>query len=104
MRKKIVVSGEPRVELNGVRIRRLKKKLGTRALPTAELEIKGMRGWLVGQEGKGISELGVVLNVTRIHLAITGLGAMGRVLAGARAFARVRRVARGTKLSEVLST
>lgn len=31
----------------------MKNKLGTRALPTAELELKGMRAWLVGEEGRG---------------------------------------------------
>src|SRR5690606_7324604 len=34
-------------EWNGVRIQRLKQKLGTKAVPTAELELKNMRGWLV---------------------------------------------------------
>ncbi|KAI0535041.1 acyl-CoA dehydrogenase/oxidase [Xylaria digitata] len=38
-------------ELNGVHIQRLKNKLGTRALPTAELELKDVRGWLVGEDG-----------------------------------------------------
>jgi alkylation response protein AidB-like acyl-CoA dehydrogenase len=88
-------------ELNGVRIRRLKSKLGTKSLPTAELEINGMRAYLIGQDGKGIQEVGVVLNVTRIHLAVSGLGGWGRVLGATRAFARIRRVARGTRLSDV---
>ncbi|CAK7229875.1 hypothetical protein SCUCBS95973_007378 [Sporothrix curviconia] len=100
-RRRVSVHGTMRIELNGVRIRRLKNKLGTKALPTAELEIHGMRGWLIGEDGRGINELGVVLNVTRVHLAVFGLGVMGRALAAARAFARVRRVARGTRLSSV---
>ncbi|CAK7228550.1 hypothetical protein SBRCBS47491_006943 [Sporothrix bragantina] len=100
-RRRVLVNGTMRTELNGVRIRRLKNKLGTKALPTAELEINGMRGWLIGEDGRGVKELGVVLNVTRVHLAVFGLGVMGRALAATRAFARVRRVARGTKLSSV---
>ncbi|KAF4957857.1 hypothetical protein FSARC_11153 [Fusarium sarcochroum] len=76
-------------ELNGVRIRRLKQKLGTKPLPTSELELKGMRGWLIGKEGKGINEVGIVLNITRIHLTIGVLGAAGRALSAARAFARM---------------
>ncbi|RMZ82092.1 hypothetical protein DV737_g2157, partial [Chaetothyriales sp. CBS 132003] len=34
--------------MNGVQISRLKEKLGTKAVPTAELVIDGMRGWLSG--------------------------------------------------------
>ncbi len=101
MRRTVLIDGVAGTELNGVRIRRLKKKLGTRPLPTAELELDGMRGWLVGTEGKGIAEIGAVLNVSRIHLAVGVLGYAGRALSAARAFARVRRVARGTPLSSV---
>ncbi|KAM0547561.1 hypothetical protein ACHAPJ_010305 [Fusarium lateritium] len=101
MRRTVTIGGVTTTELNGVRIRRLKQKLGTKPLPTAELEINGMRGWLIGKEGKGINEVGVVLNVTRIHLNIGVLGAAGRALSAARSFARVRKVARGTPLSSM---
>lgn len=60
-----------------------------------------MRAHLIGHEGKGISELAMILHVTRMHLTIAALSAWGRALAAGRAFARVRKVARGTKLSEV---
>lgn len=60
-----------------------------------------MRGWLVGKEGKGINEIGVVLNVTRIYMAVGVLGYAGRSFSAARAFAKVRKVARGTQLSSV---
>jgi len=39
---------EKEQEWNGVRIVRLKKKLGTRPVATGEMELEGMRGWLVG--------------------------------------------------------
>ncbi|KAJ5759243.1 hypothetical protein N7520_006399 [Penicillium odoratum] len=101
MRRTVTVNGVNGTELNGVRIRRIKKKVGTHPLPTSELELKGMRGWLVGTEGKGITEIGVVLNITRIYLAVSALGYAGRSLSAARAFSRVRKVARGTQLSSV---
>jgi alkylation response protein AidB-like acyl-CoA dehydrogenase len=50
-------------ELNGVYIRRLKNKLGTRALPTAELELRGIRAWLIGEEGRGTKEVAAVLHI-----------------------------------------
>lgn len=81
-------------ELNGVRIQRLKDKLGTKGLPTAELELKGARGWLIGQEGKGIKEISAILNITRIYSAAGSISYWSRGLAVCRAFSRVRK-ARG---------
>ncbi|KJZ79613.1 hypothetical protein HIM_01082 [Hirsutella minnesotensis 3608] len=81
--------------LNGVRISRLKNKFGTQSLPTAELVLEDMRGWLLGREGKGIHEISSVLNLTRIHSAVGGVGSIGRGLAVARAYARVRQVGGG---------
>lgn len=101
MRRAVTVNGGTSVELNGVRIRRLKNKMGTKGLPTGELELNGMRGYLIGREGKGINEIGVVLNITRIHLAMVSVGYAARGLSIARSFARVRKVARGTRLSSV---
>ena len=78
--------------LNGVQIQRLKNKLGTRALPTAELVLKDVRAYLVGEEGRGTKEIATVLNVARIHNAATAIGLWGRGLSIVRAFARVRKV------------
>ena len=41
-------------QLNGITIHRLKNKLGTRAVPTAELELKDTRAILIGKEGEGV--------------------------------------------------
>ncbi|KAK3944103.1 hypothetical protein QBC46DRAFT_280412 [Diplogelasinospora grovesii] len=82
-------------ELNGVIIQRLKNKLGTQSLPTAELELKNMRGWLIGEEGKGIQEIATVLNITRVHSAVASMGYLGRGLGIAKAYALVREVGVG---------
>ncbi|KAK1975739.1 hypothetical protein LZ30DRAFT_736566 [Colletotrichum cereale] len=93
------MAGRPRglagTELNGVRIQRLKNKSGTQSLPTAELELNGMRGWLLGREGRGINEISTVLTITRIHSAVAAVGSVGRGLAIARAYAKVRPVGAG---------
>ncbi|KAI8626345.1 very-long-chain acyl-CoA dehydrogenase [Xylariaceae sp. FL1651] len=82
-------------ELNGVTISRLKNKMGTKSLPTAELELRGMRGWLIGKEGQGIKEISTILTITRIRSATSALGALSRGLSIARAFAEVREVGAG---------
>jgi hypothetical protein len=51
-----------------------------------------MRAWLIGKEGDGIREIATVLNITRIHTALTALGLWGRGLAISRAYAKVRKV------------
>lgn len=79
-------------ELNGIHIQRLKQKLGTRALPTGELELKGVRAYLIGEEGRGTKEIATVLNIARIHNAATAMGLWGRGLGIVRAFARCRKV------------
>ncbi|KAF4449276.1 putative acyl-CoA dehydrogenase AidB [Fusarium austroafricanum] len=87
-------------KLNGVRIQRLKNKSGTQPLPTAELVIENMRAWLIGQEGRGIQEITTVLTLTRVHSSVAAMGYLGRGLAIARAYARVREVGggRGTRM------
>lgn len=81
--------------LNGVRISRLKDKVGTRPLPTAELVLEDMRGWMIGDEGRGIHEISTVLTITRVHSAVAAAGCVGRSLDIAKAFARVREIGVG---------
>jgi alkylation response protein AidB-like acyl-CoA dehydrogenase len=79
---------------NGIVVRRLKDKLGTRSLPTAELELSGTVAWPVGDPagGGGLRRIATMLNLTRVHNALNAAGALGRGLAWARAYAEVRTV------------
>ncbi|KAI1774542.1 hypothetical protein F4818DRAFT_418214 [Hypoxylon cercidicola] len=78
-------------ELNGIRIQRLEDKLGTKGLPTAELEIKGAHRWLIGQEGKGIKEISYIPNITRIYTAAGSVSYWSRGLAVCRTGVSSRR-------------
>lgn len=98
--QKSVAAGSSLQELNGMTIQRLKDKLGTHALPTAEIVLQDSRAWLIGRPGHGIKEISTILNITRVHNAVTACGLLGRGLAISRAFARVRRV-RGKLLTEM---
>ncbi|KAF8420528.1 hypothetical protein EV426DRAFT_612629 [Tirmania nivea] len=92
---------EKEQEWNGVRIVRLKKKLGTRPVATGEMELEGMRGWLIGEEGQGIKVMSTILNITRVHNAVTAVAAMRRGLAIAKAFAQVRKVSQNRILAHI---
>jgi len=76
---------------NGIRIDRLKDKLGTRELPTAEIHLDGTIAEPVGELARGVRLIAPVLNVTRTWNAICALATMRRCLALATSYARVRR-------------
>jgi alkylation response protein AidB-like acyl-CoA dehydrogenase len=79
---------------NAIFVRRLKDKLGTRSLPTAELELQGAIAHPVGDplEGAGVRKISTMLNITRIHNAIGSIASLSRGIAYARAYANVREV------------
>lgn len=84
---------------NRISVDRLKDKLGTRKLPTAELTLDGTPATLVGEPGNGVRAISTVLNVTRTWNAVVAVSYMRRGLALARAYARIR-VAFGAPLSQ----
>jgi alkylation response protein AidB-like acyl-CoA dehydrogenase len=79
---------------NAILVRRLKDKLGTRSLPTAELELQGALAHPIGDpiEGGGVRKIATMLNITRIHNALGSVGSLHRGIAWARAYAQVREV------------
>ncbi|KAK5724255.1 hypothetical protein LTR15_004299 [Elasticomyces elasticus] len=80
----------PGQETNGIHFHRLKNKMGTKELPTAELELRDVRAWRVGSADRGIATIAILLNVTRTHNFITALSCWRRGMAIAKNFARVR--------------
>lgn len=83
----------------GFTVNRLKDKLGTRKLPTAELEIEGMLAMPVSKLSDGVRAMAPMLNVTRTWNAITAASFLRRGLMLATSFAD-KRVAFGAPLSE----
>ncbi|MEO8580925.1 MAG: acyl-CoA dehydrogenase family protein [Gemmatimonadales bacterium] len=77
--------------LRNIRIDRLKDKLGTRALPTAELELEGTPAVLIGGEGDGVRKIATLFNVTRVYNAVAAVAGMRRAVALASDYARRRR-------------
>ncbi len=50
----------------GMEFQRLKDKLGTRSLPSSEVEFRGARARLVGEEGRGVPAIIRMVNHTRL--------------------------------------
>ena len=66
---------------NGIRIDRLKDKLGTRELPTAEIHLDDCRAELVGEPAHGVRLIAPVLTITRSWNAVCALATMRRCIA-----------------------
>jgi len=80
----------------GIRIHRLKDKLGTRALPTAEIGLDSAAALPLGDPtAPGLTRAMALVVVTRLHNAAAAAGGMRRGLAYALAFAQQRTVAGG---------
>ena len=85
--------------LQGITVLRLKEKLGTRNLPTAELQLDGTPALAVAGLSDGVRNMGTMLNLTRTWNAVCAAATQRRGLALARDYAR-RRVAFGATLAE----
>jgi alkylation response protein AidB-like acyl-CoA dehydrogenase len=75
---------------NGIRIHRLKEKLGTHVLPTAELTMEGTLAEPVAGLTDGVRHIAPMLNVTRMWNAVDSVAVMRRGLALARDYAHKR--------------
>jgi len=84
----------------GITVHRLKDKLGTKALPTAELTLDGAPATMLGEPGRGVASISGMLNVTRLYNAIASASGMHRACAMARDYAQ-RRSAFGHKLADL---
>lgn len=85
---------------NGITIDRLKDKLGTRELPTAEITLSGTLAEPVAGLTHGVRNITPVLNMSRLWNAVGAIASMRRCLALAIDYARRRR-AFGHRLIEL---
>ncbi len=83
--------------MNGIAVNRLKDKLGTRMVPTAELTLDGARAIPVIGTKDGIKNITPMLNITRTWNAVCAVSGMRRAISLAKDYAR-RRVAFGAPL------
>jgi alkylation response protein AidB-like acyl-CoA dehydrogenase len=80
----------------GITLHRLKDKLGTRAVPTAEVGLAGARAIPLGDPAApGLVRMMTLVVVTRLHNAAAAAGGMRRGLGYAKSYAEQRAVAGG---------
>ncbi|MCH1867520.1 acyl-CoA dehydrogenase family protein [Nocardioides sp. CFH 31398] len=77
----------PRVMPDGTRnaleVVRLKDKLGNRSNASAELELAGTHGWLLGEEGRGVRTIIAMVSATRLDCVLGSAALMRRAVAEA---------------------
>jgi alkylation response protein AidB-like acyl-CoA dehydrogenase len=96
---------------NGVRVRRLKDKLGTRSVASGEVEFVDAEAFLLSGEptadsgpsdGKGLGRMMELTNAARLGIALFGLGNARRALVESLCYARQRRAFGGTLIDKPL--
>ncbi|HEX7355721.1 MAG TPA: acyl-CoA dehydrogenase family protein [Mycobacteriales bacterium] len=85
---------------NGVHLRRLKDKLGTKSVASAEIELVDAEGFLLAEppgegrantgDGRGLSRMMQLTNSARLGIAMMGLGCARRALVESLCYARAR--------------
>ncbi|WP_066337948.1 acyl-CoA dehydrogenase family protein [Azohydromonas lata] len=72
---------------NAVVVERIEEKMGLHASPTCVLRFDGAAGWRVGEAGRGLNAMFVMMNAARINVGLQGVGAAAAALAQAQSYA-----------------
>lgn len=89
---------------NGIHIRRIKDKLGTRSVPTGEVELRDADAYLLSgssgsADGRGLNRMMEMVNHSRLGVATMGLGILRRSFLEAAIYT-ARREAFGKRLRD----
>ncbi len=76
---------------NAVHCERIEEKMGLHGSPTCVLRFDEATGWLVGEAGRGLNAMFVMMNAARLHVALQGIGLLDAAWQKADAYANERR-------------
>lgn len=77
-------------ERNSLSCGSLEKKMGIKGSATCVMNFDGAKGWLVGEENKGLAAMFTMMNYERLGVGIQGIGAAEASLQSAREYALER--------------
>jgi alkylation response protein AidB-like acyl-CoA dehydrogenase len=75
---------------NGVACERIEEKMGLHGSPTCVLRFEEATGWRVGEAGRGLAAMFVMMNAARLHVALQGIGLLDAAWQKAHAYALER--------------
>jgi putative acyl-CoA dehydrogenase len=90
--------------VNGIRLQRLKDKLGNRANASSEVEFQGAWARLLGEEGRGLATIMEMVNHTRLDCSVGSASLMRQALAQALFHASHRRAFEKRLIEQPLMT
>jgi hypothetical protein len=77
-------------ERNSLSCGSIEKKMGIKGSATCVMNFDGAKGWLVGEENKGLNAMFTMMNYERLGVGIQGIGAAEASLQSAREYAMDR--------------
>ncbi|KQP17628.1 acyl-CoA dehydrogenase family protein [Pseudorhodoferax sp. Leaf267] len=81
----------PNGQRNAAFCDRIEDKMGLHASPTCAMRFEDAQGWLVGEPGRGLHAMFVMMNSARLHVALQGIGLLDAAWQKADAYAAERR-------------
>ncbi|HYD77953.1 acyl-CoA dehydrogenase family protein [Ramlibacter sp.] len=75
---------------NAIVCERIEEKMGLHGSPTCVLRFEDATAWRVGEPGRGLSAMFVMMNAARLHVALQGVGLLDAAWQKAHAYAQER--------------
>jgi alkylation response protein AidB-like acyl-CoA dehydrogenase len=89
---------------NAVHCERIEEKMGLHGSATCVMRFDEATGWIVGEPGRGLNAMFVMMNAARLHVGLQGIGLLDAAWQKADAYAKERRQMRaplrGTSAAE----
>ncbi len=82
---------------NTVLCERIEEKMGLHGSPTCQMRFDDATGRLIGEPGRGLQAMFVMMNSARLHTALQGIGLLDSAWQKADAYARERRQMRAPR-------
>ncbi|MGH6627158.1 MAG: acyl-CoA dehydrogenase family protein [Burkholderiaceae bacterium] len=76
---------------SAVHCERIEEKMGLHGSATCVMRFDAATGWIVGEPGRGLNAMFVMMNAARLHVALQGIGLLDAAWQKADAYARERR-------------
>jgi alkylation response protein AidB-like acyl-CoA dehydrogenase len=81
----------PDGSLAGAHCDRIEEKMGLHGSPTCVMRFESATGWIIGEPGRGLNAMFVMMNAARLHVALQGVGLLDAAWQKAQAYAAQRR-------------
>ena len=86
---------------SAVHCERIEEKMGIHGSPTCVMRFDEARCWMVGEPGRGLNAMFVMMNAARLHVALQGVGLLDAAWQKANDYAHERRQMRAPQLAGV---